>query len=352
MLKLSSSKRNPFEDYLTEIFAHVLRKRKDIFLKMLKKFEISNLNELGRYNVKTQKTFSKINDQHSDSRLDIFIELIDQKEIIIFESKIGSGEGYEQLKKYAKQLESFVDSENKVLIYITRDYDPKNKDNIFSECKNKDNLKFKPIRWYEMYNFLNKYKKNDPLIEEVLKFMEENNLAVNNQFTNVDVLSMCNFSSARNKMDETMGGEVKEKFKEFTKNISRSYTRFTQMRKKHRFIISSNTNKMWWGYGYWLETLNITGYPKVGVILELTPRSNQHGEFLKIGRKIIESDKDKWQERALVKGEKWPGILQLRSLQEFMSKLDHVKAIKEFFMGALDDIIEIRKKYPELPWPK
>jgi len=352
LLKLSSTRRSPLEDYLTEIFAHLLRKRKIIFIKLLKKFKVSNLNDCDFYKVRTQSTIHKIGDQYSDSRLDIVIEysLIDQKEIIIFESKIGASEGYKQLKKYAEQLDNFKNFHNRVLLYITRDYDPKNKDNIFSECKNKDNLKFKSIRWYQMYQFLNKYKKSEPLIEEVTKFMEENNLALNNQFSNIDILSMSNFSKVRNKMDETMGGEVKQKFKEFSENISKSYTRFTEMANHDRFIFSSNTNKMWWGYGYWLATSNITGYPKVGVILVLTPKSNQHRDFIKIGKELVKSDNKKWEEGDLAKGAKWPHILQLKSLQEFMSKPDHIKEIKEFFIRALDDIEKIKKNHPGLPW--
>ena len=348
LLKLSSIKKYPLEDYLTEIFAHVLRSRKDVFFQLLKEFKISNLNELGRYNVKTQQAFSKINDQNSDSRLDIFIELIDQKEIIIFESKIGSGEGQEQLEKYAEHLDSFKNYYNRVLIYITRDYDPKDE----TEITKNDELKFKQIRWYEMYQFLKKHKKNDSLIEEVVKFMEENNLAINNQFTNVDILSMSNFSRVQKMMDETMGGTVEEKFNKFLKNISKSPSCFTQMKDHQRYIYFSYNRycKIWCGYGYWFTSPIITDYPKVGVILELTPHSNQHDEFIKIGREIKESGKDKWQEGDLVKGEKYPRILQLKSLQEFMSKPDHIKEIKEFFIRALDDIEKIKKSHPELPW--
>jgi hypothetical protein len=347
---LSSTKKYPLEDYLTEIFAHVLRSRKDIFFQLLKEFDISNLNELGHYNVKTQQAFSKSNDQYSDSRLDIFIKLIDQKEIIIFESKIGSGEGYQQLKKYAKQLENFVDCENRVLIYITRDYDPKD----YAEITNNNELKFKQIRWYQMYQFLKKYKKNDSLIKEVVKFMEENNLALNNQFSNIDILSMSNFPRALKMMNETMEGDVEDKFKKLYASISKGSSSFAQIKNNNRYIYfyyPSNC-KIWCGYGYWFTSQNLTDYPKVLVFIELTPKSNQHDKFITIGNKIVNISRNKWQPGDLVTGEKWPRILQLKSLQEFMSGHDHITAIKDFFIGALDDVKKIKEEHPQLPWPE
>lgn len=55
----------------------------------------------------------------------------------MIESKIGSWEGQDQLKRYAEHLDRLTES-RKSLVYITRAYDPKNKESILARAKGVD----------------------------------------------------------------------------------------------------------------------------------------------------------------------------------------------------------------------
>lgn len=47
------------------------------------------------------------------------------KVTVVIESKIGSKEGSEQLRRYAEHLNKMADADGKALLYITRVCDPK-----------------------------------------------------------------------------------------------------------------------------------------------------------------------------------------------------------------------------------
>lgn len=46
-------------------------------------------------------------------------------QLIFVESKLGSAEGADQLWRYADHLRNAEGAERKTLVYVTRDYDPK-----------------------------------------------------------------------------------------------------------------------------------------------------------------------------------------------------------------------------------
>ncbi len=90
--------------------------------------------------------------------------------MVMIESKIGSREGPEQLRRYAEHLEGMADFSSKALVYITRGYDPKDSSEILSGLS--ESMRFKQLRWHDFYRFLLTVEK-DALVEEVMAFMEE-----------------------------------------------------------------------------------------------------------------------------------------------------------------------------------
>ena len=46
----------------------------------------------------------------------------------------------------------------------------------------------------------------------------------------------------------------------------------------------------------------------------------------------------------------WAKIVREKSLQDFLSKEDHVVAIKDFFLQALCELEKIKNEYSHLPW--
>ncbi|MFP3340266.1 PD-(D/E)XK nuclease family protein, partial [Micrococcus sp. SIMBA_131] len=78
-----------------------------------------------------------------------------EKKAIFFENKINSKEGFKQLKRYAEHVDQITDEE-KTLVYLTKHYDLKNPEKIFTDCIN--DIEFIQIRWHKIYRFFKKYK--------------------------------------------------------------------------------------------------------------------------------------------------------------------------------------------------
>jgi PD-(D/E)XK nuclease superfamily len=132
LLKLHNGS-TPLEDFFTELVAHLFSTNKEVLSDWLKHLDLIDTNaDLDAY-ISTQQTFERLSHHFSDSRPDIIIELIDgnNRDIIFIESKIGSSEGCNQLQRYAEILDKFPGFRNKFLIYITRDFEPKDRETIF-----------------------------------------------------------------------------------------------------------------------------------------------------------------------------------------------------------------------------
>jgi hypothetical protein len=90
---------------------------------------------------------------------------------------------------------------NKFLIYITHDFEPKDKTVIFTEIP-ESQVYFKQARWHQFYQFL-KTQTNTMLVEEIIKFMQEHQMAHSNQFSSIDVIALGNFTNSLKLMEQT-----------------------------------------------------------------------------------------------------------------------------------------------------
>jgi hypothetical protein len=271
----------------------------------------------------------------------------DNQDIIFIESKIGSSEGCNQLQRYTEILDKLPGFRNKYIIYITRDFEPKERETIFQGIP-ESKVYFKQSRWHQFYQFL-KAHSDTMLVEEIIKFMQEHHMAHNNQFSSIDVIALANFTNSLKLMDETMWGDVSQKFNTILGSISQRSTAFTELRYHGRYIMRSNMpNKLWCGLGFMLNKSNPTDYPTVILMLEVDPSSEKQTEIIQVMKDILqESD---WQGYNLGDSRAWTGIYLEKSLQNFLSKQDHLVAIQEFFRESLDKLNEIKTRYPQLPW--
>lgn len=352
LLRLKSDEQTRTEDFFTEIFAHLLNTHEGIFKNWLRRDILKDYFENLECSIKTQTTYEKLQNHSIDSRPDIVIEVSAKniRWLMFVESKIDSTGNDEQLKRYAEQLDARVRLKEAKLVYITRDYEKRNIDNIFEDCKNIDKTNFNYLRWHEIYRFL-KSCKEEIFVKETLRFMEENNMATSNQFSSVDILALTNFNRVRKMMDETMHGDVYDIFKDFAIDVSQHSVCLTQLRDNNRYIYwSYQQDGMICGYGYWFDSSTITNYPKIGVFLEIPPKFSKRDEFIDVMRTIVKKDPEKWDGYDLTSSRAYSGIMQLRSLREFLSKEDHVIEIANFLKNAINDLKGIKKEYPGLTW--
>src|SRR4051794_6253571 len=128
LLGLHSTPR-PVEDFFTEVVAGLFTTAPTLCATW---FEDLGLVEPARDHehgvlVRTQQRLNPLHDHVTGSRPDLVIELSSGtdagRDVVFLESKIGSGEGAEQLKRYSDLLSTVEGARSRTLVYITRDYD-------------------------------------------------------------------------------------------------------------------------------------------------------------------------------------------------------------------------------------
>jgi hypothetical protein len=299
--------------------------------------------------ISTQRVVEPLDGHCSASRPDIVIELVDTSgcDIIFIESKVGSKEGYEQLKRYAEILHVLPNFRHKFLLYITRDFDPKEEAVIFQKIP-ESTVQFKQLRWHQFHRFLQS-QADTMLVQEMTVFMNEYNMAHNNQFSSIDVIALANFTKSLKLMEEAMWGEVSQQFKQVLGAVRNPATALRNLRWQGRYLMSVDMPGRWWcGLGFILKTSNLTDYPKVRLMLEVDPRSQSRTEIIKAMKEICQQGD--WEPHNLNDSKAWSGIIREKSLQDFLAEEDHIVAIKEFFMQSLDELNTIKEQYPNLPW--
>ena len=312
----------PLEDFFIELVAHLFSTNKEILYAWLKYLYLLDIDPDGAH-ISTQQTYERLSHHFSDSRPDIIIELVDgtDRDIIFIESKIGSSEGSNQLQRYAEILDKLPDFRNKYLIYITRDFEPKERGTIFQEIP-ESNVCFKQARWHKFYQFL-KAQLDTMLVKEIIDFMQEHHMAHNNQFSSIDVIALANFTKSLKLIEQSMWGEVSQRFNQVLGSmLSRAMTR-AGLHNNERYLMYSRMSDKWWcGLGFMLDTSNSNDYPTVYLTLEVDPKS-QSREKIIAAMKDICSKRPGWKGYDLDNSKAWSRIVLGRSLQSFLSEDDH-----------------------------
>ncbi|MEH2169859.1 MAG: PD-(D/E)XK nuclease family protein [Nostoc sp.] len=158
----------PREDFFTEIVAYFLSLNNHILIDWLKHHSIISDENYSSIKISTQQEHKRLETHTEDSKLDIVVELSNglNTDVIFIESTIGSTEGWRQLEKYAEILSNLPNVRHRILIYITRDYDPK--EEIKTPAFNLEpKINFYQLRWYQFYARLQQHA-TDILAQEIL----------------------------------------------------------------------------------------------------------------------------------------------------------------------------------------
>ncbi|MEH2252582.1 PD-(D/E)XK nuclease family protein [Nostoc sp.] len=344
----------PREDFFTEIVAYFFSLNNDILLAWLKHHSIISDENYSSIKISTQQEHKGLESHTDDSRLDIVVEFSTglSTDVIFIESKIGSKDGNNALTKYADILSNLQNVRHRILIYITRDYDPKEK--IKEYCLNlSPKVNFFQLRWYQFYNFLEK-RAFDILAEEILIFMRTNGMSHTNQFSSVDLLTMVNFNKTLHLMESTLSEEVQQEFKLAFGGVIKGAASRTQWKWDERYIIythlSSSTWDFWCGLGYFnLNPSNVTDYPYLGIFLQVSPGFRERPKIIESMQKVINDKPDIWTPVNLKVLPAWSGIFYRKSLQEFLSEKDQLSAIKDFFLESINELKNIQPDF-NFPW--
>ncbi|MEH2364088.1 PD-(D/E)XK nuclease family protein [Nostoc sp.] len=345
----------PREDFFTEIVAYFLSLNNDILLGWLKHHSIISDDNYSSIKISTQQEHKKLESHPDDSRLDIAVELSDglNTDVIFIESKIGAKDGNNALRKYADILSNLPNVRHRILIYITRDYDPKQA--IKEYCLElSPKINFFQLRWYQFYSFLEK-RAFDILSQEILIFMRKNGMSHTNQFSSVDLLTMVNYNKTLNLMESTLSEEVQQEFKLAFGGVIKGAASRTQWKWDERYIIythfSPSTWDLWCGVGYFdLNPSNLTDYPYLGIFLQVSHKFGQRPKIIESMQKIINDKPNLWTPSNLKVLPAWSGIFYRKSLQDFLSEENHVSAIKLFFQESIKELKTVQEQYFDFPW--
>ena len=351
LIQLHSNEHRRLEDFHTEIAAHVLVTDSELTLLWLQKLGVTELREADEIAVSTQQEFKPIEELHSfGSKPDITIRVRkgSRIEVVFVESKVGSEEGKGQLSKYLDQLRALPGVDRRSLVFITRDYEPK--ENLSDQT-----VQFVPSRWSDFYQFLALQAPTDT-IRELLRFMKENNMSQSNRFTAIELLALTNHRRARSLMDATMWENVATKSAEVCGVTGSSTSAMRELRKNNRYVMIAAHGE---GYqiefllGYWFPDEQPSDSPEVGMHVNVNPKAAERPAIAQAMLKFSEASKGatrEWYHWELGNDREWAGIGCTVNLQDFLAEENHVAAITKWFEGLLDDAAAFRKQNPKLPW--
>lgn len=119
----------PLEDLFTEAVARLFETRPQLCLAWLEEVGLITPRSAGdgqeHVRVVSQRTFASLEHHDTDSRPDLMIEVYRSLEpiedgavagVVMVESKIGSREGLEQLRRYAEHLDEMAGFSSKALV--------------------------------------------------------------------------------------------------------------------------------------------------------------------------------------------------------------------------------------------
>ncbi|MHC5823680.1 MAG: PD-(D/E)XK nuclease family protein, partial [Nostoc sp.] len=362
LLNLHSGNK-PREDFFTEIVAYFLSLNNDILLGWLKHHSIISDENYSSIKISTQQEHKGLENHLDNSRLDIAVELSTglNTDVIFIESKIAAKDGNNALKKYADILSNLPNVRHRILIYITRDYDPKDDDPKDDDPKPaikeyclelSPKINFFQLRWYQFYNFLQK-RAFDILAQEILIFMRKNGMSHTNQISSVDLLTMVNFNKTLHLMESTLNEEVQRKFKLAFGGVIKGAPSMTQWRWCSRYIIYTKFSggNFWCGLGYFnLNPDSFAEYPYLGICLEVSPGFGEHSKVIKSMQKVINDKPNIWTPENLTILPSCSAIFYRKSLQEFLSEKDQLSAIKLFFQESIKELKTVQEQYFDFIW--
>lgn len=363
LFKLKSSRKEQTEDFVTEILAYLFKDPA---------FLISFLNNIGlnlkddvRFSISTRAYLKKINELDTDSIPDII--MVNKNYSIYIENKIDAEEGFEQLKRYAKQLEVNGEKKKKILLYITKKYNKKECKTIHESCicinsyDNVDQIIFHQLRWFDVYGFLSEFVKNknltNPLAEDFLVFMKNLNLDMKSHFSLEDQKVLLGINRVLRICDATLDGEILNSFKEVTNRKKIEPPKLTKIKEENIKYMCKSTqlNGMTIYLGYSLNEKN--GSPLTQLMIEIKkPKKNE--DSTKYFDILLDIDNNmeyqvgntNWKKyKNMVPESNFFGVQLSKKIGEFESKKEQVYNIQHFFKDALRSLEKIKEKN-ELPF--
>lgn len=337
--------KNQEEDFLTEIFAFVLEKDKEILKSFLLTFEIiKDLEKIDIKSVKTQHSIRKLADyeQETSSRIDLAIFL--KNHSIFIENKVNSNAGENQLKKYAEHLDS-LECQNKTLIFLTKNFEKISESDIRENCKNSTQISIISIKWYQVYGFLKENVSNSIIVEELLNYLENMGINLATQFNPTDLTTMINMSKILKMMERTIYGKVKDVFfEELGLKYKQKYPEI-QVREHNRYVYVHEGNGIHFTLGFYFNSHNNNDYPRIGIEVWRDPKSDNFQELSKLMSQVL-IENTTWKSWNNIDNPTiWAQIFIDKSIVDFLKNENHTVNIENYLIECIKEFSKIKNKF-------
>ncbi|MBS9525939.1 PD-(D/E)XK nuclease family protein [Litoribacter alkaliphilus] len=270
----------------------------------------------------------------TSGRPDIVIET--EGKIILIECKVESSENPKQLSNYSEYLRksnSHQDKE-KHLIYLTKYFDPK-------ELSDGDGLKFKQLRWHEIFTLI--CEEHQQITQELKKLLKAHGMEDPKNFSIEDLLALKTISSTISKMDEVLAYFSKilnDEFKGCSTYSSRS-SKLAENGYSNYVSLKNDSIEYWLSIGfYWWE--DIWDNPQVGIIISVPTKAYKIEDNFKEFKSLS-------QQTGWIQFERGDHrICYVKPLSTFLDSKtnDHFTEIKGFLEGGLETVKELRRTSP------
>uniref|UniRef100_UPI0035937F67 hypothetical protein n=1 Tax=Aquiflexum sp. TaxID=1872584 RepID=UPI0035937F67 len=253
------------------------------------------------------------------------------------ECKVESGERKNQLSDYTAYIQSLMYKYKKgCILYITKYFEKK--DSIDK------NIPLIQLRWYEVSRLI--VESNNETTKEFRKLLIEYGMDEPKNFTLQDMMAMKTISSTISKMDEILEifkPEFETNFGGFSKTSSRSSQLNNNQYSNYVYLKFKNIS--YWisvGFFWWWEDHQ---FPYIGFCIEIPAKDIKGNELQKIFESELIMENSMWEFEE--DGNSY--FYFLISLVEFVDidDTDHITSIKSRLMEGLNEIYEVKKKYPE-----
>lgn len=339
--------RLPLEDFFTEALAYVLAQHDELVREFVSHFARVQAPTDEPLFVSTQVSIAALDHHSSDSRPDLVIDNKNTGLQVWLESKIGSSEGPDQLSRYWDSL-STSNSPNKVLLYVTRDHDPKPD---FAAVPGTTPPQFHQYRWHEVYHFLRRWEHQAAYVADLLAFMREHQMAKPHQFTPARILAFQHSPDAFQLMDEVLEGKVEATFKDTFTTTCRTGqdVRFSQLMKHNRYAI-------FWDVGYFEVLLGFSrlvnpdgqpaDHPSLCVWIN-AGRNRKHGDFEANADALKSAPMPGWK---YVPGSDWVSLMASAPINDILRTDNHVSDCQAWFLQRLVELKTFQANTTHLPW--
>lgn len=326
----NNSLRIPLEDFSTESFAGILKMHPKVL------FAFCDLLGLPKehFRISTQRFYNH-------NLLNCFVDLVLENEntICFIENKVGSSEGFEQLKRYSEVLDKDYARHNKHLCYCTKDNDQKNQKGEYNSYN------FKQLRWYEVAKVLREFEKDLPIVKDYLEFLEIHKMAQDNTIRIENLLTLENMKKTVDIMlfyINQSKQDFSSKFGLIKGNINYDWA---QLNDYNRFAARSINILSATGKDCYSEILYSIQFEKSKLNVQLYV-NNKHEQFVQF-KEYVSSNKDfKFNES------EWGiRVFQEEDLGKFLNNEGGDKLIKEWFVNSFEKFQDfIFKSEEKLNW--